>query len=300
MVIVSIYANKGGVGKTSMCYALAYTMSRKGYKVLYIDTDPQCNSFDIGRIVGREFEGKQRDFVDVLEGLPISNCIQMLDGSIDIVVNNRSLADITQRLNEESGGSYCDRYSESLNSVVGRYDAILIDCSPSMESIIPRYSVVRSDLVLIPFVPNDTIQLGSTVDTVRYCKDNNVNFGVVVNQYVDDKIQHHIISRLRDIVSVSPIATIPYCDHVISSGGNVFRRIDVGGVLPHILQLIPSYSEIGRDYNVNRGSGQKTQEQGWEIDSVEREISSEERYVGGEANEEFEDDFDIEEDDDLN
>lgn len=41
--IVSIFNNKGGVGKTSLCWNIADTLARKGKNVLLIDFDPQCN-----------------------------------------------------------------------------------------------------------------------------------------------------------------------------------------------------------------------------------------------------------------
>lgn len=43
MKILSVFNNKGGVGKTTLTYHLAHSLSESGYKVLLIDADPQCN-----------------------------------------------------------------------------------------------------------------------------------------------------------------------------------------------------------------------------------------------------------------
>lgn len=43
MRIISIFNNKGGVGKTTLTFHLAYALSEMGYKVLLMDLDPQCN-----------------------------------------------------------------------------------------------------------------------------------------------------------------------------------------------------------------------------------------------------------------
>jgi len=43
MKIISVFNNKGGVGKTTLTYHVAYALSEMGKKVLVIDADPQCN-----------------------------------------------------------------------------------------------------------------------------------------------------------------------------------------------------------------------------------------------------------------
>lgn len=43
MKILSVFNNKGGVGKTTLTYHLAHSLSESGKKVLLLDADPQCN-----------------------------------------------------------------------------------------------------------------------------------------------------------------------------------------------------------------------------------------------------------------
>jgi chromosome partitioning protein len=41
--IVSVFNNKGGVAKSTICWNVAYALDQKSKKVLLIDFDPQCN-----------------------------------------------------------------------------------------------------------------------------------------------------------------------------------------------------------------------------------------------------------------
>lgn len=43
MKIISLFNNKGGVGKTTLAFHLSWILSELGKKVLMIDLDPQCN-----------------------------------------------------------------------------------------------------------------------------------------------------------------------------------------------------------------------------------------------------------------
>lgn len=43
MKIISLFNNKGGVGKSTLAFHLSYILSEMGHNVLMIDLDPQCN-----------------------------------------------------------------------------------------------------------------------------------------------------------------------------------------------------------------------------------------------------------------
>lgn len=43
MKCISVFNNKGGVGKTTLTFHLAHALANLGYKTLLIDFDPQCN-----------------------------------------------------------------------------------------------------------------------------------------------------------------------------------------------------------------------------------------------------------------
>lgn len=43
MKSISVFNNKGGVGKTTLTFHLGHALAAQGYRVLMIDADPQCN-----------------------------------------------------------------------------------------------------------------------------------------------------------------------------------------------------------------------------------------------------------------
>jgi cellulose biosynthesis protein BcsQ len=63
---ISVFNNKGGVGKTTLTYHVGHALSEMGFKVLLIDADPQCNltiySLDQEQI--HEIWEKEDKFID--------------------------------------------------------------------------------------------------------------------------------------------------------------------------------------------------------------------------------------------
>src|SRR5690242_12311270 len=41
--VLSVFNNKGGVGKTTLTFHLAHALAEIGHKTLIVDLDPQCN-----------------------------------------------------------------------------------------------------------------------------------------------------------------------------------------------------------------------------------------------------------------
>lgn len=69
MKIISLFNNKGGVGKTTLAYHLSCALAEMGNKVLMIDMDPQCNLTLYGLSEERLFEiwNSENDFIEDFE-----------------------------------------------------------------------------------------------------------------------------------------------------------------------------------------------------------------------------------------
>ncbi len=48
MKAISVFNNKGGVGKTTLAFHLAHALAEMGHRTLVIDIDPQCNLTILG------------------------------------------------------------------------------------------------------------------------------------------------------------------------------------------------------------------------------------------------------------
>ncbi len=68
MNILSLFNNKGGVGKTTLSYHFAHALAESGKKVLMIDLDPQCNLtlYSIPSEVIQKIWGPEDNFIDGL------------------------------------------------------------------------------------------------------------------------------------------------------------------------------------------------------------------------------------------
>ena len=122
--IIAIVNRRGGVGKTATAHAIGAGLALKGYRVLFIDLDSQCNlTFDVG--------GKTAHLtsMEVLSGTATAlEAIQHTPGG-DIIPASPSLA-IADTTLEETGKEH--RLKEALEPIAGEYDYIIIDTPPAL------------------------------------------------------------------------------------------------------------------------------------------------------------------------
>lgn len=153
MRIYSICNQKGGVGKTFTALNLAVGLAQKGQRVLAVDLDPQGSlSISLGvedpdmldSTVANHFhhfiKEEEEDF-DRTAGI-----LQHPEG-IDFLPANIELADmeitlVTAFAREHLLGKYLDQFQEE-------YDAVVIDCSPSL-GLITINALCCSHAVIIP------------------------------------------------------------------------------------------------------------------------------------------------------
>jgi cellulose biosynthesis protein BcsQ len=103
MKILSVFNNKGGVGKTTLTYHLSHALSELGNKVLMIDADPQCN-LTIYSMPEKEIHDiweVEDSFID--EGMDATKKDMTKEGMDNVLAKPRSLHFMLKSTEEGTG-----------------------------------------------------------------------------------------------------------------------------------------------------------------------------------------------------
>lgn len=174
--VVSMINMKGGVGKTTLTFNLAwYSAWRKNLRVLAIDLDPQSNlsQYFMGAQEYLEYlDAGNRTVVDIFEqfsaptkfsGAPtklnaedvIHRVRNWPDGSlIDLIPSRLELAWTLKNPTDKS-----HLLPHFLSTVADNYDLVLIDCAPT-ESILTTAAYRSSRYVFVPVRPEFLATIG--------------------------------------------------------------------------------------------------------------------------------------------
>jgi cellulose biosynthesis protein BcsQ len=123
---VALLNQKGGVGKTTVTLGLASAAAAAGHQVLVVDIDPQASST---WVLGLDPETIEISTAEVLGKAAAENAVYESTWSELIHVMPAS-----NRLQPREHGKP-KRLRDALGQVVDRYDAVLIDCPPSLGNL---------------------------------------------------------------------------------------------------------------------------------------------------------------------
>lgn len=145
--IYTLVNQKGGVGKTTSAINIGAYLGYFGQKVLIIDLDPQANATSS---LGIDKQSIKKGTYEVLIGsTPLNPSILHNPRlKLSILPSSPALAGAEVELLDLARREF--RLKEILQSALGRYDYILIDCPPSLSIITINGLVAASDGVLIP------------------------------------------------------------------------------------------------------------------------------------------------------
>jgi chromosome partitioning protein len=137
--ISAVINQKGGVGKTTTAHALAAGLTADGYKVLAIDTDPQCNLS-----YGMRADTGGKGIFEALNGSPIAELIQRPDQG-HIISSSAQLTG-ADKIFTEFGMEYL--LSEALEPIKENYQYIIIDSPPQLGVLTVNALVACTDIII--------------------------------------------------------------------------------------------------------------------------------------------------------
>ena len=146
--IIALSAIKGGVGKTTATINLGASISKKGYRVLLIDLDPQsCLTNSLAK---ESIENNV--YGTLLQEYPLKDAVIDLNSTLSIVPSCQNLFGFEQNngTNPEAFFLLQEAIENLLLSDIYQY--ILIDCPPSLGLLSVNAYIADSQV----FVPLDT------------------------------------------------------------------------------------------------------------------------------------------------
>ncbi|NLF08386.1 MAG: AAA family ATPase [Pirellulaceae bacterium] len=173
--VIAFFNNKGGVGKTSMVYHLAWMFSERGFRVIAADLDPQCNltaSFlDEDRLeevmscderpltVFGAVQPLKRGTSDIYD-VHVEN----IHDRLGLILGDMALSTFEDDLSEVwpkclAGEERAFRITSAFWRLVQKAgekreaDMILLDLGPNLGAI-NRVALIASDFVVIPLGPD--------------------------------------------------------------------------------------------------------------------------------------------------
>ena len=143
MKVITFASMKGGSGKTSACLALAEGLTDRGYNVLGVDTDAQCNFTDT---TGLDVLDMDNTLYDAMRGrTSVNDAVYHSDLHLDVLTAGFEAVNSDFDFNVRND---LFRLRDTITGLSG-YDYILIDTSPHL-GYMTRAAIVAADTIIIP------------------------------------------------------------------------------------------------------------------------------------------------------
>lgn len=187
--IIAFANQKGGVAKTTSVVSIGIALAEQGFRILLVDLDPQGSlTFSLGL----HPDSLEATIHDVLLGrLPLGKVI-LEAGRLAVAPSNIELAGSEVHLFTRTGREY--ELSRILDEVASDYDAILIDCPPSL-GVLTINALTAANEVIIPFQcealsQRGVAQLIDTINDVRRYTNRHLKIRGILPTMFDPRVKH--------------------------------------------------------------------------------------------------------------
>lgn len=201
MKVISIFNQKGGVGKTTTNINLCSYLCMEGYKVLSIDIDPQGNTTSG---LGIDKKKLSSSIYDVLTSdISIKDVIiqSELINNFYIVPSTMELAGAEVEL--IGRGNRENILKDKIASIENDFDYIFIDCPPSL-GLLTINALVASNSVLIPiqcefYALEGVGQLVNTIQLVKKSLNKDLDIEGVIMSMFDGRtnLSSEVVSEVK-------------------------------------------------------------------------------------------------------
>lgn len=164
-IILSILANAGGVGKTTLGVHIAYELARRNFSVALFDLDPQ-RSLDvfcglparesvntIVRVLSKDFKGKY----------PLVSCWE--NSKVEVCQGHPTLAELANDLVIRKRGEYT--LADRFKSYPLSHDLVILDC-PATLGMLNVNALAASTHVIVP-VQLEMKSIAGCAELVEWC-----------------------------------------------------------------------------------------------------------------------------------
>lgn len=164
--IITFANQKGGVGKTTTSHIVSIGLSKKGYKVLACDLDPQAN---LTSVFGINPDSDIVSIYELFEGeCDITDAIVSTDAGVDLLVGSLMLSGADRRYSA-TGDEY--KLKEALETVKDKYDYVIVDTPPAL-GVMSLNALAATDYLTVVMTPDyfsgkGLKQLQQTVETTK-------------------------------------------------------------------------------------------------------------------------------------
>lgn len=198
--IIAVVNQKGGVAKTTTTIHIGVALAELGKRVLLLDLDPQGH---VAESFGLVSDNIAHEMSDVLDGSKRLAEIIMpaIRPNLDLAPSNIRLSDMELTLVNMRFREY--KLKKALESVLKRYDYVLLDCPPSL-GLLTVNALIAADHVLIPVASEYFSMLGLArlLKTIAGLKaEANPNLAILGIVHTRHKRTIHareVVTRTRD------------------------------------------------------------------------------------------------------
>ncbi|MEG2609124.1 MAG: ParA family protein [Bacilli bacterium] len=202
MKIISIFNQKGGVGKTITSVNLATCLALEGKKVLLVDLDAQSNStknFD-------RYNPNTLSVYDLLidESVDIIDTIQDTEvENLDIIPSNIKLITAENQILNDTMRSRENRLKNALRGIESDYDFCIIDCPPTLGILIINALTASNDVIspikVDKFALDGFQNLMDTIESVKREFNSDLNFmGVLITMDRATRVNKEVKGYLKE------------------------------------------------------------------------------------------------------